>query len=119
VEATREIKQRWPEVCVLAFTSTGEVRRVAPMLDAGARGWVFKGQSHEDLVAHIRTSIRDRGRSRRPVPGKIFLAAPGATSGVGSPFAGGEGHVKGGRSGLRRLLLLPQRSDPNRYGREG
>jgi DNA-binding NarL/FixJ family response regulator len=59
-EATRAIKQRWPDVCVLAFTATGELGRVAPMLRAGATGWMLKGQPREELVASILGSVAGR-----------------------------------------------------------
>jgi NarL family two-component system response regulator LiaR len=60
-EATRAITKRWPEVCVLAFTSTAEVARVAPMLEAGARGCILKGQTPDRLIESIQSSIADHG----------------------------------------------------------
>jgi DNA-binding NarL/FixJ family response regulator len=56
-EATRRIKSRFPDVRVLAFSSTGELWRVAPMLDAGASGCVLKGAPVEGLVDTVRRTI--------------------------------------------------------------
>jgi DNA-binding NarL/FixJ family response regulator len=50
-EATRRIKERFPEVHVVAFTSTGEPGAVAPMLAAGASGYLLKGASLEKIAA--------------------------------------------------------------------
>jgi DNA-binding NarL/FixJ family response regulator len=56
-EATRAITQRWPGVCVLAFTSTAEASRVAPMLAAGARGCILKGQAPDQVIESILRSV--------------------------------------------------------------
>jgi NarL family two-component system response regulator LiaR len=61
-EATRAIAKRWPDVCVLAFTSTAEAARVAPMLEAGARGCILKGQAPERLIESIHRSVAGNGR---------------------------------------------------------
>jgi DNA-binding NarL/FixJ family response regulator len=56
-EATRAITELWPGVCVLAFTSTAEASRVAPMLDAGARGCILKGQGPQKVIESICRSV--------------------------------------------------------------
>jgi DNA-binding NarL/FixJ family response regulator len=56
-EATRRIKRRFPEVRVIAFSTTGELWRVAPMLDAGASGCLLKGAPVEAVVDTVRHSI--------------------------------------------------------------
>ena len=50
-EATRRIKERFSDVRVVAFTSTGEASAVAPMLAAGASGYLLKGASLEKISA--------------------------------------------------------------------
>jgi DNA-binding NarL/FixJ family response regulator len=50
-EATWLIRERLPEVHVVAFTSSGEPAAVAPMLAAGAAGYLLKGASSEQIAA--------------------------------------------------------------------
>jgi DNA-binding NarL/FixJ family response regulator len=50
-EATRRIKERFQDVHVVAFTSTGDQAAVAPMLAAGASGYLLKGASSEQITA--------------------------------------------------------------------
>jgi len=64
-EATHAISEEWPGVRVFAFTSTGELGRIAPMLRAGARGCLLKGQSPEELVASVRSSLGSSSFERR------------------------------------------------------
>ncbi|HEU4480333.1 MAG TPA: response regulator transcription factor [Actinomycetota bacterium] len=42
VEATRVITERWPEVRVVAFTSTDVTSEFRPILDAGASDYFLK-----------------------------------------------------------------------------
>jgi DNA-binding NarL/FixJ family response regulator len=56
-EATRHIKERFPEVQVLAFSATGELPRVAPMINAGASGFVLKGAPPESFVQSVERTI--------------------------------------------------------------
>ena len=44
VEATREIKERWPEVTVLGYTALAHAHRVDELLSAGATANYFKPQ---------------------------------------------------------------------------
>jgi DNA-binding NarL/FixJ family response regulator len=50
-EATRRIKERFQDVHVVAFTSTGDQAAVVPMLAAGASGYLLKGASSEQITA--------------------------------------------------------------------
>ncbi len=52
-EATRLIRQRWPEVQVLALTSFQEKELVREALQAGAIGYLLKNVLANDLVAAI------------------------------------------------------------------
>ena len=51
VQATREIKARWPEVRVIALVLDWHQRALA--LEAGADAWVLKGRSSEELLSAI------------------------------------------------------------------
>jgi DNA-binding NarL/FixJ family response regulator len=54
IEATRQIKQAYPQIHVLVFTAHDDDRYVFPLLDAGASGYVLKTAGQRDLVKAIR-----------------------------------------------------------------
>jgi signal transduction histidine kinase len=61
VEATRAIKERHPEVKVLALTAFGEMPLVAAMVKAGAAGYLLKGGPPEELIESIEAVARGQG----------------------------------------------------------
>jgi signal transduction histidine kinase len=67
VEATRAIKQRHPEVKVLALTAFGEMPLVAAMVKAGAAGYLLKGGAPEELIDSIEAVARGQGALDREV----------------------------------------------------
>jgi DNA-binding NarL/FixJ family response regulator len=54
VEATRLIKQRWPDVCVIILTTFQEINYVVEALSVGAEGYLLKAIHPKDLAAGIR-----------------------------------------------------------------
>jgi NarL family two-component system response regulator LiaR len=54
VAATRAIKERWPQIRVIALTSFKEKEYVEGALKAGASGYLLKNVSAEELVNAIR-----------------------------------------------------------------
>ena len=54
IQATREIKQRYPEVKVLVLTTFGEDEWVFDAVRSGAAGYLLKGTPRADLVAAIK-----------------------------------------------------------------
>jgi two-component system response regulator NreC len=54
IEATREIKQRWPLVKILILSMYDDDEYVAQIIQAGASGYVLKRVATEDLVRAIR-----------------------------------------------------------------
>ncbi|MDQ4125662.1 MAG: response regulator [Actinomycetota bacterium] len=50
VEATRAIKERHPDVKVLALTAFGDMSLVSASIQAGASGYLLKGGSAEELL---------------------------------------------------------------------
>jgi len=62
-EATRQIKRRWPHICVLVLTIHREDEYFFQMLQAGASGYVLKGADTTDLINAVRIVSR----------GEIFL----------------------------------------------
>jgi NarL family two-component system response regulator LiaR len=56
VEATRAIRQRWPETQVIALTSFQEKQLIRDALEAGAIGYLLKNVNVEELAAAIRSA---------------------------------------------------------------
>jgi NarL family two-component system response regulator LiaR len=61
VEATRLIRERWPEVQVIALTSFHQQEMVQRMLQAGAIGYLLKNVSTDDLIEAVRSAYAGRG----------------------------------------------------------
>jgi NarL family two-component system response regulator LiaR len=60
VEATRLIRERWPQVQVIALTSFQEKELVREALQAGAISYLLKNVSADDLAAAIREAYAGR-----------------------------------------------------------
>ena len=58
IEATKRVKEAWPNVNVLALTMHEEESYVFQLLKAGAAGYVLKRGAAEDLVQAIRSAAR-------------------------------------------------------------
>lgn len=54
VEATRHIKQRWPQIRVIILTTFQEIQYVVDALSLGAEGYLLKAIHPKDLAAGIR-----------------------------------------------------------------
>jgi two-component system, NarL family, response regulator LiaR len=57
VQATKEIKERWPKIQVIALTSFKEKEYVEGALKAGAKGYLLKNVTADELVNSIRRSV--------------------------------------------------------------
>ena len=55
VEATRQLRQRWPDARVIILTTFDDDEYVFEGLRAGARGYLLKAVSGEELAGAIRT----------------------------------------------------------------
>jgi DNA-binding NarL/FixJ family response regulator len=53
IEATREIKRRWPQVRILILSMYDDDEYVSQIIQAGAAGYVLKRVASEDLVRAI------------------------------------------------------------------
>lgn len=58
VEATRMIRQQWPQIQVVALTTFKDEELVREALKAGAIGYLLKDSSIEEVAAAIRTAMR-------------------------------------------------------------
>lgn len=58
IEATKQVKKRFPEIEVLILTSFSDKDHVIPAIEAGAAGYQLKDIEPDDLVKSIRKIIR-------------------------------------------------------------
>lgn len=58
IDATRQIKQLWPDTAVVALTIHEDEEYFFKMLDAGASGYVPKRAAPEELITAIRAAAR-------------------------------------------------------------
>src|SRR3970040_1728935 len=61
LEATRQIKSRFPEMCVLVLTMHRSDEYFFEMLKAGASGYILKGAETNELIGAIRSVARAEG----------------------------------------------------------
>lgn len=55
IEATKELKLNYPKVKVIALTMFNDIRFIKDLLEIGAKGYVLKNISREDLIKAIHT----------------------------------------------------------------
>ncbi|MFN8475703.1 MAG: response regulator transcription factor [Anaerolineae bacterium] len=65
VEATRRIKDRWPEIRVVTLTIYGERRRDA--LAAGSDAFLLKGCPTDELLAAVLAPMKSRQAATRSI----------------------------------------------------
>ena len=58
IQATEQIKKKWPNIHVLMLTSFSDKDHVLPALNAGAAGYQLKDIEPDELVESIRTIMR-------------------------------------------------------------
>lgn len=64
VTATREIRQRWPQIKVLALVSFRDKELIDRALAAGAAGYALKDVTADELAENVRRVYHGRQRSR-------------------------------------------------------
>lgn len=68
IEATRQIRARYPQVQVVALTSFVEEEKAHAALDAGASGFLLKDADADEVAAAIRAAHRGEVHLDRPSP---------------------------------------------------
>lgn len=63
IEATRRIRQRWPDVRVIALTAYNENAYRRALDDAGASGFILKTAALPELLAEIKRVLTDRRKT--------------------------------------------------------
>lgn len=90
IEVTRQVKQKWPGVAVVALTIHEDEEYFFQMLQAGANGYVPKRAAPEELLTALRTAA-EGGVYLYPSLAKLLVrdylsgereAAPGALDGL-------------------------------------
>lgn len=67
-EVVREIRRRWPDVQVLAMSSSTGLDAVGSMLKAGAAGYLMKGDSIDDLEYRVFGAGEGPAATHHPYP---------------------------------------------------
>ena len=75
VEATRRIKERFPQVGILILTAYDDAPYVFALLQAGADGYVLKTASGNDLVRAVRTVHRGESALSPEIASKVVRQA--------------------------------------------
>lgn len=73
IEATRQIKARWPAIEVVAVTSFLEEAKVRAALEAGAAGYLLKDAQADEVAAAIRVAAAGQCHLD-PAVGKVLAA---------------------------------------------
>jgi DNA-binding NarL/FixJ family response regulator len=87
VQATAQIGQRWPGIRVMMLTTFGDEEYVVEGLRAGAKGYLLKDVSVEELLAAIHAVYRGESPLQPAVAAKLvarLTRAPEAASARGS-----------------------------------
>src|ERR1051326_9034592 len=74
IEATRQIRARYPQVQVVALTSFVEEERVHAALDAGASGFLLKDADADEVAAAIRAAHRGEVHLDSAIAGRLIRA---------------------------------------------
>ncbi|HDQ73910.1 MAG TPA: response regulator transcription factor [Chloroflexi bacterium] len=75
VEATHQIKKRFPQVRVLILTAYDDDPYVFALLQAGADGYVLKTSSSDELVRAVRTVYRGESALSPQIASKVVRQA--------------------------------------------
>jgi DNA-binding NarL/FixJ family response regulator len=86
VEATRLVKQSFPEVHVVVLTSFGDQARIMAALEAGADGYLLKHADPEQIIAAMRSAVAG-GAPLDPKVARVLLTAR-AEGGPGGDASG-------------------------------
>jgi DNA-binding NarL/FixJ family response regulator len=74
IEATRQIRARYPQVQVVALTSFVEEEKAHAALDAGASGFLLKDADADEVAAAIRAAHRGEVHLDPAIAGRLIRA---------------------------------------------
>ena len=83
IEATRAIKERWPEVAVLILTVYDDDQYIFALLEAGAAGYLLKTVDVAELAQSVRRVHEGESVLSPPAVRKVLnrFVSPGASTG--------------------------------------
>lgn len=74
IEATRQIRARYPQVQVVALTSFAQEEKAHAALDAGASGFLLKDADADEVAAAIRAAHRGEVHLDPAIAGRLIRA---------------------------------------------
>jgi len=77
VEATRIIKDQYPDVKVIMLTMYDEIRLIKDVLEIGARGYILKNIGREDLIKALETVSNGQPYLDPAVQEKMIISLSG------------------------------------------
>lgn len=80
IQATREIKRRYPQVKVLALTTYGDDEWVFDAIRAGADGYLLKGVKRQELLQAVKDTVEGKTHVDPAVAGKLFQSVVRSSS---------------------------------------
>jgi len=72
IEATREIKRKFPQIKVLAITMYNDSAFIKEMLDAGAEGYILKNSGRDELLKAMERILKGEKYVSQPILETIF-----------------------------------------------
>lgn len=88
VEATRRIRQQWPDARIIILTTFDEDEYIFEALRAGAQGYLLKAVSGQELATAIRTVAAGKALIDPAVTGKVMAAFALLSKPARAPNAG-------------------------------
>jgi len=87
VEATRIIKKQFPHIGIIALSSFDEESLIMDMLNAGARGYLLKNASKQEITEAVKAVYRDQSYYCKDINQKLaqMIARGGQLSNHGLP----------------------------------
>lgn len=84
IEATREIKRRWPDVSVLVLTAYDDDEYVFAFVDAGAAGYLLKDVPADEVIRAVRAVHAGEPVLHPAIMKKLLIRMSGGSDGAGS-----------------------------------
>jgi DNA-binding NarL/FixJ family response regulator len=81
VQATRHIRQKYPDIKILVLTTYDADEWVFDAIRSGAAGYLLKDTQREALIAAIRDTMADKTPVDSAIAGKLFAQVVQGTSG--------------------------------------
>ncbi len=86
IEATREIKRRWPGTAVLVLSAYNDEPYLIALLEAGSAGFLMKNVHGEELINAVRSVARGDSVLQPAITEKLMRRLSNRTTPSASPF---------------------------------